>query len=185
MPRLAIFIDGGYLDRVRRDEFSGMKIDYLGLSKLIAETIDPDIDLLRTYFYHCLPYQSNPPIPEESQRFASVQKFFDTLRRLPRFEVREGILARYGPGANGSYYYQQKRIDALLSVDLVQLAAKHLVDHAALIAGDSDFLPAVNVARDEGVSIWLFHGRSVHNELWACADERVKFTANMIERIRL
>jgi len=183
MSRLAIFIDGGYIDKVLRHEFNGAKISYRDLPKWIANSIQPDIGILRTYYYHCLPYQSNPPTQEESKYISSAQKFFGALRRLPRFEVRLGLLARYGPNANGRYYYQQKRVDVLLSVDLVQLSTKRAIDHAAIIAGDSDFIPAINVARNEGVSIWLFHGKNIHNELWSSSDERIKFTQETINAI--
>jgi len=48
---------------------------------------------LRTYYYHCLPYKSNSPTIEESQRFSQAQGFYRRLQRLPRFEVREGSLS--------------------------------------------------------------------------------------------
>ncbi len=48
------------------------------------------------------------------------------------------------------------------------------------MTGDSDFLPAVKIARDEGVVVRLAHGAGKnrpHNELWEVADERVELTA--------
>jgi len=55
MARVAVFIEGGYLDEVLRKEFSMARLDYGKLSSRLAA---PD-DLLRTYYYHCMPYQSN------------------------------------------------------------------------------------------------------------------------------
>jgi hypothetical protein len=52
MGRVAVFIDGAYLDYVLRDEFARARIDYGRLSEELAG----GIDLLRTYYYHCLPY---------------------------------------------------------------------------------------------------------------------------------
>jgi hypothetical protein len=58
MPeRLAIFIDGGYLDAVLRDEFKGTRIDY---EKIILGLTSSNT-LLRSYYYTCEPWQSNPP----------------------------------------------------------------------------------------------------------------------------
>jgi uncharacterized LabA/DUF88 family protein len=183
MFRLAIFIDGGYLDAVLLNEFGGAKISYDRFAQEVASLIRTDIDLLRTYYYHCLPWKSPQPTPEESSRFGSMQKFMATLDKLPRFEVRQGRLARRRDRAGG-YYFQQKGVDVLMSIDLVKLSVGKHITHAALVTGDSDFVPAVEEARHAGVSIWLVHGQRPHNELWTVADERVLVTTELIDRVR-
>ncbi|MCI0693225.1 hypothetical protein L0337_14625 [candidate division KSB1 bacterium] len=55
MSRVAVYIDGGYLDSVLRDEFGSTRIDYAAFSREIAAHIHPDAHLLRTYYYHCPP----------------------------------------------------------------------------------------------------------------------------------
>jgi hypothetical protein len=55
-------------------------------------------------------------------------------------------------------------------------------------APDSDFLPAVTVAKDEGVSVTLVHSplmKQVHRELWNAADERLAIDAAMIDGVKL
>lgn len=182
--RLAIFIDAGYLFKVLSNELGGVKVDFEKLPGHITARVSANVDLLRTYYYHCLPYQSNPPTPDEQARFGSAQKFHSFLDRLPRFQVRLGKLARRGPDASGSYHYEQKLIDVLLSVDLVQLSATKQITHAALIAGDSDFCPAVEAAKNSGVSLWLFHGQRPHRDLWNIADERVLMDQTFIAGVR-
>lgn len=54
MSRVAIFIDGGYVDKVLRHEFGGAKIAYARFSQEISAQIHPDIDILRTYYYHLM-----------------------------------------------------------------------------------------------------------------------------------
>jgi uncharacterized LabA/DUF88 family protein len=183
VTRVAIFIDGGYVDKLLRHEFSNAKISYERFVREIADQIRPDLDILRTYYYHCEPYKSDPPTTEESKRFGAMQNFLDALRRLPRFEVRLGRLARRTIKKQ-EYRFEQKMVDVLLSVDLVRLSARDKISHAAIVAGDSDFVPAIKVARDEGVSIWLFHGQKIHNELWETVDERRRITAKMIDKAR-
>ncbi len=79
MPgRVAIFIDGAYLEFVLRDEFQEARIDHQALSKCLAG----DSDILRTYYYHCPVYQGNPPTKEESERYAAQRRFFTALRTL-------------------------------------------------------------------------------------------------------
>jgi uncharacterized LabA/DUF88 family protein len=181
MSRTAIFIDGAYLDFTLRDEFQSARIDYSELALKLAG----GVDLLRTYYYHCLPYQPANPIPEEAQRFGAAQHFFAMLHRLPRFEVRLGVLAFRGRDEKEQPIFVQKQVDILLGVDLVLLAAKHQITHATILAGDSDFLPAVTAAKTEGVLIHLFHG-SVHRphvSLWDACDERTLITKNLIDSI--
>ena len=179
MPdRTAIFIDGAYLEHVSRNEFNTARIDFNKLSNTMAS----GADILRTYYYHCLPYQGNPPTLEESQRYAARRSFFTALERLPRFEVRLGRLERrYGP--DGNPRFEQKRVDILLGVDMVQLSAKSHIQQAVLLAGDSDFIPAINVAKSEGVLVRLFHGEGCHSDLWQAADERVKLDQLFIDSV--
>lgn len=65
------------------------------------------------------------------------------------------------------------------------LSAKHQITHAAVVSGDSDLLPAVHVAKAEGVLLHLYHGTAnpPHNELWEAADERTAITQEVIQRI--
>ncbi len=179
--RVAVFIDGAYLDYLLRDEFEGVRIDYRALSERIAG----DSDILRTYYYHCPPYQGNPPTQDERERYSTQRRFFDTLDRLPRYTVRLGRLARRGVDHVGRPRYEQKRVDILLGVDMVQLAAKQNIQEAALLAGDSDFIPAITAAKSEGVVVKLFHGQRPHSDLWREADERTQITKDFIGSILL
>ena len=179
--RVAIFIDGAYLDHVMKDEFGGMRLDYAALSKRLAG----DSDILRSYYYHCPPFQSNPPTQDERERYATQRKFFTTLDRLPRYTVRLGRLARRGVDKQGKPRYEQKRVDILLGVDMVQLAAKQAIQEAVLLAGDSDFIPAVSAAKSEGVLIRLFHGEKPHSDLWQEVDERTRIDKAFVDSVLL
>ena len=177
--RVAIFVDGAYLEYLLHEEFDGARIDYGALSRQMAG----DADILRTYYYHCLPYQDNPPTQEQSARYASRRQFFDALDKLPRYTVRFGRLVIRGADDQGRPRYEQKRVDILLGVDMVQLAAKQSIQEAILLAGDSDFIPAVQAVKSEGVLVRLFHGRRPHYDLWQEVDERTRITAAFINSI--
>lgn len=195
MSRLAIFIDGGYLDKIAELEF-GMFVDFAKISgeirSIVAKTA-PDIEILRTFYYHCLPYQSNPPTPTEALRFSKKQGFLNSLSSLPRFEVRTGRLAFKGLDAHGEPIFQQKRLDLLLGLDLALLSGKRQISHVVILAGDSDLLPAFKVAKDEGLLVWLFHGPrhsrldgtcTYAQELWDAADERFELDLAFMQRIQ-
>ena len=53
MEKTAVFIDGAYLDNVLYYEHGGVKVNY----RILVETMVGADTLLRTYYYHCPPYQ--------------------------------------------------------------------------------------------------------------------------------
>ena len=168
------------MENVLRQEFPGRRIDYQKLSAALTG----EADLLRTYYYHSLPYQGTPPTEEQQTRYAIRRNFFTALDRLPRYTVRLGRLSNLGPDQDGRPRFEQKQVDILLGIDLVLLAAKHLIQEAILVTGDSDFIPAVTVDKAEGVLVRLYHGVNPHNSLGQEADERVPFTLPFIESLQ-
>jgi len=96
--------------------------------------------------------------------------------------VRLGILAKR-EGHDGKPRFEQKRVDILLGVDLVQLAAKTQIQQAILLAGDSDFIPAVTAAKSEGVLVRLYHGARPHTDLWQEVDDRVRIDQDLIDSV--
>ncbi len=177
--RIAIFIDGAYLNFTLKSEFGAPKIDY----KLLVGKLAGGRELLRTYFYDCAPYQSKNPTPAEALRFGKHQKFIDALNKISRFQVRLGRLEFRGNSSDGRPIFQQKRVDILMGVDLALLAAKRQISDAAIVAGDSDFLPAIEAAKAEGVVVHLFHGQTPHRDLVSHCDERTQITKEFVDSI--
>lgn len=195
MARLAIFIDGGYINALSQYEFGHVNMDMQKLAEevrnAVAACTSEPVDLLRTLYYTCPPYQSNPPTQDESDRYAAFRRFADALSYLPRFEVRLGRLQFQGVAEDGRKFFQQKRVDLLLGLDIALLSGKHQISHAAIVAGDGDFVPAVQTVKQEGVAIWLFHGprsgrdgnSTYSQDLWREADERVEIEVSFMQRI--
>ena len=189
MFRLAIFIDGAFLDNVAKN--NQVWVDYEKLSsqihsKVSARTPDAPIDLLRTYYYNGLPHQSNRPTEHEKEYFQKRRKFYDGLERLPSFTVRLGVVKYRGRDNQGQPIYQQKQVDLLLGLDFALLSSKRSITHAAVVTGDSDMVPAIEVAQSEGIAVWLFTGEphSRARELWHVADERVEIDQPFLNTIR-
>ncbi len=172
-----MFIDGGYLEQVLRQEFNSTRIDFSKLSGLLTGLSSH----LRTYYYHCLPYQDSPPSAEQSQRVSERQKFYDRLQRLERFEVRLGSLRKRGAG------FEQKGVDVMLAIDLVLLSAKRAITQAVLLTADSDFVPAIEVAKNEGVLVTICQSRTIgHNyALLHAADQRLIIDNELVNRVKL
>lgn len=181
MARCAIYIDGGYLDKVLERDYGGARID---MEKLAQKAAGSD-QLLRAYYYHCMPYQSDPPTPEEQARFKDKHHFITALNHIPRFQVRLGKLKLRGRTADGKPIFVQKRVDMMLGVDMALMAVKQRVDRIVLVTGDSDTIPAVEAIKPEGVVVTLLHGpwegRSrPSRELYQIVDERVAIDAATI-----
>jgi uncharacterized LabA/DUF88 family protein len=179
MGRIGIFIDGAYLQNVLRYEFNRPRLHWGKLATKIAG----GREILRTYFYDCLPYQSNPPSNDEAERFGKKQGFLNAIGKYPRFEVRLGRLEYRGRDGNNQPIFEQKRVDILMGVDLALLAAKHQITDAAIVAGDSDFLPAIEAAKPEGVVIHLFHGQNTHRDLIQTCDENARIDQAFIDAV--
>ena len=156
MRKTVLFIDGGYLAKVSKS-FGMPKIDFLTLSEMLCKGGDDnDDDRLRTYYYYCMPFQGSPPSAEERFRYGKADKFIKSLTKLPKFEVRLGRFQKIQHGESAAAAeYVQKGIDVMLAVDLVKMSWSKQIDRAIMLAADSDFIYAVQTAKDAGVSTQL------------------------------
>lgn len=173
MGKAAVFIDAGHIDKILLS-YGKLRINY---ESFLARVCAPQ-ELYRAYYYACLPYQGPNPTTEERERLSGATKFFTSLQGIERFKIRWGHLAPRGKNSDGTTGYIQKRVDLCLGIDLTSLILKNRPDIAVLVTGDSDFIPAVEFAQQEGVILRLVHGPSgtFHRELWNLADERIEMT---------
>jgi uncharacterized LabA/DUF88 family protein len=177
MEKGAIFIDGGYLSKILKRHFGAPRIDYLKLSNEICSELH--LSRLRTYFYDCMPVIRKDN-EEDKRKYAEKQKFIDKIQRLPRFEVKKGKLQIIGGE------FKQKMVDVLMSLDIADRCFDNQIQHAILIAGDSDFIPAIKKAKDYGAIIHLYyHPLSKHDALLDEIDELHPFKPEFIDKILL
>ena len=109
-----------------------------------------------------------------------MDKFIHRLTHLPRFQVRLGKLGRVGEE------FVQKRVNILLAVELVRRSWAKNIGTAVLVTGDSDFVPAIEAAKDAGVLVQLWYSRnSVHTELINAVDEYFPITQDFIDSLTL
>jgi uncharacterized LabA/DUF88 family protein len=178
-----VFIDGAYLDKIMRNDFGGAQIDY----ELLVNEITKNKNLLRTYYYHCPPYVSPERTNEELKRLENKKRFFNALSNLDRFKVCLGELAFRGVTSDGNLIFKQKLIDVMMAVQMIQLAASPKVSEIILIAGDSDFTPAIRAIQDFGVSTTLIHGPlngSVRcYGLWELCDKKQEIKMNLVNSV--
>jgi len=176
MEKVAIFIDGGYFNRILKNYFNMIDIDYFKLCDEICNELN--LNRLRTYYYNCLPIVRKGNKDDE-RRHSKMQLFLTGLKRLPRFEIKLGRLQLI------SGQFKQKMIDVLMSLDIVDKCFDNHVQHIVLIAGDSDFVPAIKKAKDYGVIVHLFyHPKSIQNELLGEIDELHPISDELINKCK-
>ena len=168
--RAAIFIDGGYLLSWAKKHNVSLKYEDLADYLLKPLRKSGPLDLMRCYFYYCAPWMSPEPTESEKRRMVEHDQFMEELNKIDRFSVRLGKLQKRREGYKE--YFEQKRVDVLLSVDMVRHAAAGHIQHAIVVAGDSDFIPAIEAVKESGatVSLWFGDSNTIHKDLLALAD---------------
>lgn len=177
MDKTAIFIDLGYLNSITK-KLGELKIDFDKFAKSFID--EKTEEVYRIYCYYCSPFQSNPPTAEEKLRKSNFDRFMRRLKNMPRFEIRFGKLTKTKRGD-----YIQKRVDTYFAIDLVKLAVKGIIKNAILIAGDSDFVPPIIEAKENGVIVKLvYYANTVQDEILECCDERQEITAEFLNKFK-
>jgi uncharacterized LabA/DUF88 family protein len=76
------------------------------------------------------------------------------------------------PTANDVFLnFEQKGVDMRIGIDVATLALKRIVDRVVLISGDTDMIPAMKLARREGVQVVLIEiAKPIHSSLDEDAD---------------
>lgn len=137
--------------------------------------------LLRTHFYDAPPLTERLLRPLDrhpielggTPQFHSIHRLHNELRAAKRIALRLGELQLrgwiIGPAAQRALRRHaralqpddfipdvvQKGVDLRIGLDIARLAFQRLVDSIVLVTGDSDFLPAMKLARREGLRIFL------------------------------
>jgi uncharacterized LabA/DUF88 family protein len=180
-PRTAVLIDASYLLAVLRDEHAGIRIPLPKLVKALAGGRSPT----HARYYTCLPYMSSPPTRCERARWSAEHARLTRLQQEHKIRIRLGRLTPTGI-RNGAPTFVQKQVDVLLATDLVELALTNEVDRIVLVAGDGDFVPAVDLARRHGVRVCLVHGarhgksRCVSEELFRLCAQKLMIDPSIL-----
>lgn len=183
--RVAVQIDGAYLERMLAEEHNSPAVDYAKLVNKLVNTIatnaESDLYMLRTYYYHALPWIGKNPSDQEIEMHKKKQGFFTRLEHLPRFDVYLGRTQRI-LNDDGSFTFQQKGVDVMLAAHMVEMAARGYIQHLILLAPDGDYVPAVRIVKDLGVIVYLAHGQrpQASAELIKSVDERLELDADFL-----
>ena len=123
--------------------------------------------------------------------YAQNKDFIDKIESEPDVSVRRGVLVHQGWEIGNAAVtalvakrkttvnardvqpkIQQKGVDMRIGLDIASLALKRLVSTIVVVSGDSDLVPAMKLARREGLRVYLdtLGSRQVRRELKIHAD---------------
>jgi uncharacterized LabA/DUF88 family protein len=167
MSRLVLQIDGGYL----RAAANKWHIPYSNnfIDAVARTLVDGAWDnLLRVMYYDAPPYNGTQrrPVSGTEKEFSGRSDWLDELASREFFAVRRGTVKwrgwkiRHPENINGAPSdddyapdFQQKGVDLRIGVDMVSFAYERAAERVMLVAGDTDFIPAMKIARRRGLRV--------------------------------
>jgi len=157
--RVSIFIDGSNFYHSTKKLNIVNKLDF---DKLIKELVR-DRKLVSVFYYNAsLDLGANPKIYWEQQ------KFFNILRKIPKFKVVLCKLRKVK--RDGVIEYEVKGDDTHLVSDFVGEAYENSYDTAIIVSGDEDFVSPIKRVKKLGKRIEnaYFSSSSSYNLRKAC-----------------
>ena len=158
MEYAAILIEAHYLDLISKElGLNGDKrININDLAVNMAK--ENNLWCKEIFFYTCPPFQSSKPTADESSRKAKYDKFKDRLQKM-NITVREGRLQKLKIFNNGKpeEKFTEKGVDTLFTIDLLKLKEKYGIKTAILLTCDTDFVPVIKAAKEEGTRVILYY----------------------------
>lgn len=163
--RTSTLIDGGYLREILNSKRGHRyypkpeeveSFCYNGLIKNNEE------DLYRIFFYDAKPSGDK-----------NADYFFNMLEKLPFFALRMGRLVNHSK-KNGQKNYVQKGVDMKIGIDIASMAFKKLVDRIVIVTNDTDLIPAIKLARINGIQVRTVNLDTIHSlfqahsDMWEC-----------------
>ena len=167
--KVMIFIDGSNLYHSLKNFFKRTDIDIGKLgNKLMGKR-----QLVRIYYYN-----AKVGIKEEPDRYREQQKFFAGVSAIPYCELRLGRLV-YNNWPNSPPY--EKGVDIQLATDMITHSFKGNYDVAVLIAGDNDYVGALQAVKDNGknVEVALFGKEQTSRQLRIVADRVITINSRL------
>lgn len=152
------------------------------VTRILGDPTLSHLRLYRIFYYTADPLAGTTTHPMDgstidfakSKTFSQNRQLIDKIENLPDVAVRRGTLAHQGwelghaatralmKGTKNAIVakdilpkIQQKGVDMRIGLDIATLALKRLVSTIVIVAGDADFVPALKLARTDGVRVYL------------------------------
>ena len=181
--KTAILVDGGWmaleLSKLLHVRYATADQVYRNAKSVL---LPDEEELYRLFYYDASPYdgiQQNPISGKtvdfsKTKSYGGRKRFFRDLNAKPQVALRIGTVNFRGWNVLESFQQKllsgtavassiterdikpdltQKGVDMRIGIDIASLVFKHIVDRIILFCGDTDMVPAMKLARVEGVQI--------------------------------
>lgn len=170
-----VYLDGGYLQKISKHlgKDEPLKYDIKELANTLAK--QNNLWCSKVFFYTAPPYLSSNPSEQEKQRRSNYDRFANAMKKIPDFCFREGRCQK------AEEDYNQKGVDTLITMDLMEICRLKAVKNILILTCDTDFVPILDKLRNEfGINIILVYytdyqrkGKfSMSNHLWTACDKK-------------
>lgn len=184
MKKTALLIDGGWFSKGLGFQFKP-KIPWPSAEQVCRNArsiLTTEEELFRIFYYDCEPFDASVTNPADKSvvnyattpSYTGRKQFFRDIGQMEFVALRRGelkargweltekfkkalIKGNAGPFAATDIYpaFQQKGVDMRIGIDVATLSLKKLVDRIVLFSGDTDMIPAIKLARREGVQVFV------------------------------
>jgi uncharacterized LabA/DUF88 family protein len=156
-----VFIDGSNLYHSLKNIFQRTDID---IGKFCEKLLEKR-RLVRIYYYNAI-----VGMKQEPERFRHQQAFFNSVKQIPYLEMRLGRLVYTNDWPQMPPY--EKGIDIMLTTDLLTHSFRRNYDIAILVAGDTDYVGAIQAVKNNGqnMEVALFGADTSSRDLRDVAD---------------
>jgi len=168
--RVMIFIDGSNMYHSLKNYFKRTDLD---IGRFCNKLLDKR-RLVRIYYYNAKVGRT-----EEPERCKDQQKFFASVQAIPYTELRLGRLVYNNWPGSPPY---EKGVDILLATDMITHSFKNNYNVAILVAGDNDYVGALQAVKDNGknVEVALFGKERTSLQLRKVADRVITIDGRLL-----
>ena len=169
--RVMIFIDGSNLYHSLKNFFGRADLD---IGKFCNNLLRRR-RLVRIYYYN-----AKVGLKEEPERYKQQQSFLASVNAIPYCELRLGRLV-YNNWPTVPPI--EKGIDVQLATDMITHSFKDNYDVAILVAGDNDYVGAVQAVKDSGkhAEVALFGKMGTSRQLRTASDKVITINSQLLK----
>ena len=170
--RVMIFIDGSNLYHSLKSFFKRADID---IGKFCSRLLDKR-QLTRIYYYNARVGRKQEP-----ERYKDQQAFFAGVSAIPYTELRLGHLVYTSHWPSVPPY--EKGVDVQLATDMITHSFKGNYDVAILVAGDNDYVSALQAVKDNGghAEVALFGKERTSQQLRTVSDKIITLNSKLLK----
>ncbi len=150
--RVIVYVDGYNFYYGLRKNMVWKKYYWVDIVKFFEMFMKPNQDLIAVKYFSAK--------PDDIDKSRNQNAFFQANKENPKFNLILGKYLRkefkcFGCG-RVIYTHEEKESDVRIATQIVADAFRHNCDVAIIVSADSDMVPAVEIAQEEGLPVYVY-----------------------------